>query len=68
MDGTSLTPEQEKLNALRQVDILFYSDTHSGFIRTLFRSAIFSKIRLRQFLFFDLSKGTKTLIFDKITI
>ncbi|TCO02205.1 hypothetical protein EV194_1259, partial [Natronoflexus pectinivorans] len=27
-----------------QLHILFYSDTHSGFIRTLFRSAFFSKI------------------------
>jgi|GEM_PF-6792760 len=32
------------------------------------KKGLITKVRLRQFLFFDLSKGAKTVIFDKITI
>jgi len=40
-----------KMAVARILRILFYSDTHSGFIRTLFRSALFSKIGIIFLLF-----------------
>ena len=47
--------------------ILFYLDTHSGFIRTLFRSAIFSKIGIIFLLFCDHLSHGFTHHFDAVS-
>ena len=53
--------------ALSLLRILFYLDTHSGFIRTLFRSAIFSKIGIIFLLFCDHLSHGFTHHFDAVS-